>query len=58
MIKIIIIILIFLFLRKNCNIVQKEKFNNININHKSSDKYFHYLQNNIKQKQSVRNLLF
>ena len=60
MIHIILIILIyFLFLRKKCSYLKKEKFSNI-INKKQlpSDKYFMFLQNDIIQKQRVRNLLF
>jgi hypothetical protein len=60
MIQLIFIILIFfLFLRKNCNNQNKENFNNIiTRNHISSYDYFNFLQNDVKQKQAVRNLLF
>ena len=56
---IIFLIILFLFLRKNCNINENETFNNIqNINKESSDNFFNFLKNDTLQKQSVRNLLF
>ena len=55
---VIIILIIILFLRKNCK-NKKEGFKNIPIfNSFSQDRYFKNLQNDIIQKQQVRNLLF
>lgn len=58
----IIIFLIFLFLflrKKNCNSEKKEHFSDtLNRNNESGNQFFNHLQNDIIQKQSIRNLLF
>jgi hypothetical protein len=57
MIYLIILIIILLFLRKKIS-VKKEKFSNIQTNKEVNNPYLNFYQNDIKQKLSVRNLLF
>lgn len=59
MILILIILLFFLFIRKNCRSKTKESFNNVESKMEliNSD-YFNFLRNDTLKKQSVRNLLF
>ena len=59
MIYIIILILILIFFKNKCKSKINETFNNINnINNITENKYLNFLQNDIQQKQRVRNLLF
>lgn len=59
MILILIILLFFLFIRKNCKNKTEESFNNVESKMELiNGDYFKFLKNDTLKKQSVRNLLF